>query len=77
MARVFSTRRCFCGQMPHRSAVCAVLKIMLDPAAPLSTRLRAADIVLAHTAKASETEDIEARVSELERAAKLAESSPR
>jgi len=49
-------------------AVSAVLKIMVDPGAPASTRLRAADIVLAHTAKAIEIEDIEARVAKLERA---------
>jgi transposase-like protein len=58
-------------------AVSAVLKIMVDPGAPASTRLRAADIVLAHTAKAIEIEDIEARVAELERAAEPAESSRR
>jgi hypothetical protein len=41
---------------------------MADPNAPASTRLRAADIVLAHTAKAIELEEIDARLSELERA---------
>ena len=35
--------------------------------APHSTRVRAADSVLDHSAKAIEIEDIEARVSELER----------
>jgi transposase-like protein len=55
-------------QQASSAAVSAVLKIMVDPTAPASTRLRAADIVLAHTAKAIELEDIEARVSELERA---------
>lgn len=42
---------------------------MVDPAAPASSRLRAADSVLSHAAKAIEIEDIEARVSELERVA--------
>jgi hypothetical protein len=56
-------------QQASSAAVSAVLKIMVDSNAPTSTRLRAADIVLAHTAKAIEIEDIEARVSELERAA--------
>ena len=51
------------------AAVTTVLKIMVDPSAPASTRLRAADILLDRTAKAIEIEDIEARVSELERAA--------
>jgi hypothetical protein len=68
-------RRAAYGQTTARlhqassAAVCAVRRIMVDPAAPPSTRLRAADIVLAHTAKAIELEDIEARVAELERAA--------
>jgi hypothetical protein len=47
---------------------------MVDAGAPASTRLRAADIVLAHTAKAIEIEDIEVRLAELERAAERAES---
>jgi hypothetical protein len=41
----------------------------LDPSMPASTRVRAAKCVLAHAAKAIEIEDVEARVSELERAA--------
>jgi hypothetical protein len=41
---------------------------MVDSSAPASTRLRAADIVLGHTAKAIEIEDIDARVAALERA---------
>jgi transposase-like protein len=48
-------------------AVSTVLKIMLDQHAPASTKLRAADMVLTHGAKAIEIEDVEARVSELER----------
>jgi hypothetical protein len=42
---------------------------MIDPATPPSTRARAAGSVLHDSAKAIELEDIEARVSELERAA--------
>jgi transposase-like protein len=56
-------------QQASNAAVSSVLKIMLDQQAPASTRLRAADLVLSHAAKAIEIEDIEARVSELERAA--------
>jgi hypothetical protein len=41
---------------------------MLDAATP-STRVRAAETVLTQAAKAIEMEDIDARVSELERAA--------
>jgi len=51
------------------AAVSAVLKIMVDSSAPPSTRLRAAGIVLEHTAKAIEIEDIDARVTALEAAA--------
>jgi hypothetical protein len=42
---------------------------MIDPTTPPSTKARAANSVLDHSAKAIEIEDIEARVSELERAA--------
>jgi hypothetical protein len=46
-----------------------VLKLMVDPNVPASVRLRASEFVVTHSAKAIELEDIEARVSELERAA--------
>ena len=59
------------GRLQHASsaAVATLLKVMIDPASPASTRVRAADSVLGHAAKAIEIEDIEARVSELERVA--------
>ena len=56
-------------QQATGAAVTAVLKIMVDPQSPASTRLRAADLVLIHGAKAIELEDIEARVTALELAA--------
>jgi 4-amino-4-deoxy-L-arabinose transferase-like glycosyltransferase len=56
-------------QQASGAAVTTLLKLMIDPAAPPSTKARAADSVLDHSAKAIELEDIEARVSELERAA--------
>lgn len=56
-------------QQASSAAVSTVLKIMLDTHAPASTRLRAADLALTHGGKAIEIEDIETRVSELERAA--------
>jgi hypothetical protein len=56
-------------QQASGAAVTTLLKIMVDGTAPASTRLRAADIVLSHTSKAIEIEDVEARVTELERAA--------
>ena len=46
-----------------------MLKILVDPNALPSTKLRAADLVLTHGAKAIEIEDMEARVAELERVA--------
>ena len=61
-------------QQASGAAVSSVLKIMVDQQTPASTKLRAADLVLTHGAKAIEMEDIEARVSELERAAEQAES---
>src|SRR3984893_12761205 len=59
-------------QYGSSAAVSTLLKIMVDASAPPSTRVRAADSVLDHAAKGIELEDIEARVSELERAAEEA-----
>ena len=56
-------------QQASSAAVTTLLKIMVDTTAPPSTRVRAADSVLDHSAKAIEVEDIEARVSELEQIA--------
>jgi hypothetical protein len=56
-------------QQASGAAVSTLLKIMVDTNAPASTRVRAADSVLDHAAKAIEIEDIEVRVAELERAA--------
>jgi hypothetical protein len=47
---------------------------MLDQAAPAASRIRAADLVLEHGAKGLELEDIEARVTELERAVDASKS---
>ena len=51
------------------AAVSTLLKVMVDPNTPASSKVRAADSILDHSAKAIEIEDIEARISELERAA--------
>lgn len=56
-------------QQASGAAVSTLLKVMVDPSTPPSTKVRAADSVLEHSAKAIELEDIEARVAELERAA--------
>lgn len=50
------------------AAVSTLLKVMVDQDSPPASRVRAADCVLDHAAKAIELEDIEARVAELERA---------
>jgi hypothetical protein len=49
------------------AAVTTLMKVMVDPGTPASTKVRAADSILGHIAKAIEIEDIDARVSELER----------
>ena len=70
-----AARRAAFGQSVARlqqatgAAVSVLLKVMVDTATPASVRVRAADSVLDHSAKAIELEDIEARVAELERAA--------
>ena len=51
------------------AAVSTLGKVMIDPKTPPSTRVRAADSILDHAAKAIEIEDIEARVAALEQAA--------
>ena len=55
-------------QQATSAAVSTLLKVMVDASTPASTKVRAADSVLNHSAKAMELEDIEARVAELERA---------
>ena len=56
-------------QQATSAAAATLIKIMVDPGAPASVRLRAADSIFNHSARAIEIEDIEARVSDLERAA--------
>jgi len=54
-------------QQASSAAVSTLLKVMVDAGTPASTKVRAADSVLNHSAKAIEIEDIEVRVTELER----------
>ena len=56
-------------QQGTSAAATTLLKTMIDPGTPASVRVRAAEAVFNHAAKAIELEDIEARVTELERAA--------
>ena len=56
-------------QQGTSAAATTLLKTMIDPATPASVKVRAAEAIFNHAAKAIEIEDIEARVSELERTA--------
>jgi hypothetical protein len=56
-------------QQGSGAAGTTILKLMLDPTAPPAVRLRAAECVFDHAIKGIELEDIELRVSELERVA--------
>ena len=68
-ARSRSTiRRPDCSR-PLGAASVTILKLMTDPNVPAAVRLRAAECVFDRAIKGIELEDIEARVSELERAA--------
>jgi hypothetical protein len=53
-------------QQAAGAAVTTLLKVMIDPNSPASTRVRAADSVLDHAAKAIEIEDIQVRLAALE-----------
>jgi transposase-like protein len=56
-------------QQATGAAGVTILKLMTDPNVHVAVRLRAAECVFDHSIKGIELEDIEARVSELERAA--------
>src|SRR2546425_1105637 len=61
-------------QQATSAAVSTLLKVMVDASTPASTKVRAADSVLNHSAKTIELEDIEARVAALEKETQVAES---
>jgi hypothetical protein len=56
-------------QQATSAAASTLLKVMVDPSTPASTRVRTAESVLTHAAKSIEIEDIEARVTALEQTA--------
>jgi hypothetical protein len=56
-------------QQGTSAAATTLLKVMIEPGTPASVKVRAAEAILNHSLKAIETEDIESRVSELERVA--------
>jgi hypothetical protein len=61
-------------QQGTSAAATTLIKLLIDPKTSDSVRLRAAEAIFNHAAKAIEIEDIEARVSELERAAEATQS---
>jgi transposase-like protein len=56
-------------QQGTSAAATTLLKVLIDQGTPASVKVRAAEAIFNHSAKAVEIEDIEVRVSELERAA--------
>jgi hypothetical protein len=57
-------------QQASSVAVSVLLKVMVDPDSPTSSRVRAAEVVLDRASKAIELEDLDHRISELEAAVK-------
>ena len=53
-------------QQGTSAAATTLLKTMVDPATPASVKVRAAEAIFTHAAKAIEIEDVEARLSALE-----------
>jgi hypothetical protein len=62
-------------QQGTSAAATTLIKLLLDQNTPAAVKARVADSIFNHASKAIEIEDIEARVTELERAAELAKSS--
>lgn len=58
-------------QQGSSAAASILMKVMLDQNSPASTRVRAAECILNHAHRAIEVEDVEVRVSELERSSEL------
>ena len=58
-------------QQASGAAVTTLLKLAVDPHAPAAVKARAAYYILTLGTKAMETEDIDVRVTELERTAEL------
>jgi transposase-like protein len=62
-------------QQGTSAAATTLIKLLVDANTPPSVKARVADSIFNHASKAIEIEDIEARVSELERAAETAKPS--
>jgi hypothetical protein len=75
MAAYREARRAAFGQAVARlqqgtsAAATTLLKTMIDPATPASVKVRAAEAIFNHAAKAIEIEDIDARLAALEASA--------
>jgi transposase-like protein len=54
-------------QQGTSAAATTLLRMLVDPATPASVKVRAAEAIFNHAAKAIEIEDIEVRVKDLER----------
>jgi len=63
-------------QQGAAAAATTLLKVMVDQSTPASVKVRAAECVMNHSSKAIEVEDVEFRVSELERAAESQKKKP-
>jgi hypothetical protein len=64
-------------QQATGAAGTVALKLMTDPNVPAAVRLRAAEFVFDRAIRGIEIEDLDARLSELERAAEVAKSDQR
>jgi hypothetical protein len=60
-------------QQASSAAVGTLLRVMTDPTAPVASKVRAADLVLVHAAKAVDRQDILDRISDLEKTIKKPE----
>ena len=60
-------------QQAAGAATSTLMRIMLDPATPAGSRVRAADSILAHAADALDSEDIQVRLTKLEQVEKQGE----
>jgi len=63
-------------QQGSSAAATTLLKMLVEPGAAPSVRVRASECILSHATKAIEIEDIEARVTELERAMEASKQRP-
>jgi len=61
-------------QQGTAAAATTLLKVLIDPNTPASVKVRASEAIFNHASKAIEIEDIEARLTELERAAEESKS---